>query len=580
MSNIKPFIQRLIAIGISLSFFMVPNQAFPSITKNTAPNVFTPKSATQKSQKNITTITSNTACRPMKWRTVGKSRTKAQPTPNQAMNACLCCIIKHAPRDLGALTLEKAGEISTHCKEKKGYCNNDIMDTIRTTYNIEIRKGIQNNAAIIQEIVKSNVALQFVNIEKQFLDKSGDLTIDGVQQLMKQLQYSTDTTDALKARIHGATFKVTNLGKAEGGAQTLQLFMIDVVKQGNEVDHFILKGMKKPFEEVENLQIVKQSPLVKYFITPGQTSHQPADQPAIASDELNIVYATPSGGERYISLINMASGQAIKKIINSYIQNPNKENIDVANEALFALGKAIAIIHRDNQRSTDKSIVDKAIKSIHRQNQYTKEKSIASKAVTTIHRQNDKSIMGKTIVHGDFHPENAFYDPKTKRVTIIDNESFALSIPPYHQKLDPAVDIMKFYGTLVASFNPSHNYLQKAKQSQKQGEALLHLDIIQPFVEGYLSIFTGDEKKEAYNKLQKIMTSQGTIKSFLQNDKTILNPVKLTLSQKQYMPMVFDNIKKKLNMPSGNPAPSGPQPSGKSSSLPPHRPKTPLAIKG
>lgn len=368
--------------------------------------------------------------------------------------------------------------------------------------------GAENKSspiAYIKKILSNNVAIQFVPMEQQYLDKNFNLIApQGVHELLSRTYQSPDSPQGIQEKLK-PLFQDPTLIKikssSEGGSKTAQLFLIFL---GEELK-FILKGMKNPFEEVNNLRIIEESPLKKYFPENSPSSQNPYT-PLIVMDAHNIMYAAPRGQSRYVSLIHAAQGKPVKKIIESYIQDHTQENIDVAKEALKKLGGAISTIHQENQA-------------------------------------NAQQVMGNTFTHGDFHPDNVFYNPKNKKITFIDNETFAHSIK---KRQDPTVDIMKFYGTLVASFNSIHNYLSQAK---KKGISidLFYKDIVQSFVDGYINAYPPMKQQEVFHKLKTVMTKQGALETFQKNKISTFNPVKLQASQDKYMKKIFEDVEKEMN---------------------------------
>jgi hypothetical protein len=134
------------------------------------------------------------------------------------------------------------------------------------------------------------------------------------------------------------------------------------------------------------------------------------------------------------------------------------------------------------------------------------------------------AIFGKTFVHGDMHPYNLFYDDKNDRIIFIDNESFALSITT---PKDPSIDIMKFFGRLVASsLSSKHAYIKKNTSKDDFYE-----NIVKPFVLGYLDAYPSVYRQKVFEKLYQIMTEQGALKTYWDNEKTILSPTELMASR-------------------------------------------------
>lgn len=432
-------------------------------------------------------IKSSTSCNPMNWR-------------GNKVNSCMCCVIKHAPYEwLTNEAIQTTKNITQSCNT---YCNNSV--TLKTKDQLGL---IEDTPATIlfKTILKNKTAMEYVNmtdpVDKSSLNQlsNGNLTENGVLELLRKVKLSGNTPDTLKKILLESNLTAHEI-KDEGGAQTLQLFLLRDSATGTP--RFILKGLKKSLQEIENIETIRKSPL-------GELTYDPAKPPqnglpALALDVHNFTYKDRHGAPHDMALINCAPGKDIRKFILDWSMSKEKfpkEKI-MAEKAAYRLGNNIGYIHK----------------------KFNQEPSV---------------VMGKTYTHGDMHPHNIFYDPENDRIIFIDNESFATSI---RNPKNPSVDIMKFYGRLVATnFNPKHQYRKNIPGIE------YYQTLIKPFIVGYMDGYAGNDialRREVLLKLKEIMTNQSAFRAWLNNNKTIMNPIELYHNQQKYAKPLFDEIKK------------------------------------
>ncbi len=354
---------------------------------------------------------------------------------------------------------------------------------------------------IVKAILKEKAGLQFIDLsdlKSDSIASNGNLTEKGVEILLARSGL-------------GVGYTVKALGG--GGANTLQLFL--VMEKGSV--KYILKGLKKAFEEVQNLEIIRKSILGNLIMDPAKTPVKGI--PVLAMDEQNLTYLDLKGVEHHVSVINAASGKAISDLIFAWTKpeggkTPASE--DMVSKALYRMGNNIGIIHKQFMQPVG-------------------------------------SVTGKTYVHGDMHPYNVFYDDKNDRIIFIDNESFAISI---QSPRDISVDLMKFYGRLVAT-----NYKERHAYRPKGGEIsekLFYDVVVKPFVVGYIDAYgkEGDPKaskirQDIFKRLYEVISNQGALKTYFDNVKTDLSPTELYKSQQLYAKPMFTEIAKEKGFDMG-----------------------------
>lgn len=98
----------------------------------------------------------------------------------------------------------------------------------------------------------------------------------------------------------------------------------------------------------------------------------------------------------------------------------------------------------------------------------------------------------KTVIHGDYHSENIFFDPKGDRIYLIDNADLGKSILN-PQGVDFRSDIKDFVA--YVSEQETEDSLEVIKQ------------LYESFVEGYVSVFPASRQTEVKRELQLLVTS-------------------------------------------------------------------------
>lgn len=227
-------------------------------------------------------------------------------------------------------------------------------------------------------------------------------------------------------RGEGERLLITPLGSSAKGLFSGQLFSIKYdafyvdksIKTPGKIYRplYILKETKKGITEIENLYRIWTSPLGSdKFPTQkkimGLGDKESSGIARLAFDDLH--FKVKNGHcTRYFSLLQYAPGQSI----NSYLDDFGKVSTDHLGSGQYFI-----------QLSLMKKIFYRI-----------------GFAVSKLHQKyaEDNSGLDKTFTHGDLHSENIFYDEASDTVTLIDNETFALSLA--HKK-SGVNDLVEFY---------------------------------------------------------------------------------------------------------------------------------------
>lgn len=162
-------------------------------------------------------------------------------------------------------------------------------------------------------------------------------------------------------------------------------------------------------ERLEEIQVALQN---KKFNAKGL--------PRIASVEKSFKLRLRNDLTQYITILHPASGLNYEDILNYYSKAQD------AQEAFHHLGKSLAAFHL---RFMDPTTL------------YDKDRDLADPKTTPFDRYIDRLRFYKTIPHNDLAFNNVFFHFRTKRVTLIDTETMALSL---HKKASIHRDLEAF----------------------------------------------------------------------------------------------------------------------------------------
>lgn len=219
-------------------------------------------------------------------------------------------------------------------------------------------------------------------------------------------------------------FKAKALGESQKGVHSGQLFSISYnqaclgISQHSWRPLYILKETKKGISEIRNLYEVHSSILgqektpTKDFLGGALPAHLEA---RISFEDVHFMLRT-AGHARYFSLLQTARGRSLHSILEDFgtsTQTLGLEEIE-AGEAyrnmqyiFYRIGFATSKLHQKYAQ----------------------------------HKIKDRTIMGKTYIHGDFHAQNIFYDIESGDVTLIDNETFSMSLVHRTSGVNDIVDL-------------------------------------------------------------------------------------------------------------------------------------------
>jgi hypothetical protein len=191
----------------------------------------------------------------------------------------------------------------------------------------------------------------------------------------------------------------------------------------------------------------------------------------VAFDDLHFKLKT-NGKTRYFSLLQTAPGKSLNKHIRDFGTIAQKADFD-DKEFAVALSKIKHIFYR----------IGYAMSELHQRYADPTDKR--------------EGPLKRTLVHGDLHSENVFYDELTDKVTLIDNETFALSIKRPSLGVD---DILECY-LLHTMKTIAHAATSQLTNNLEFGidDSLWH-ELWRALFDGYLSAF-GDLSRADFELL-------------------------------------------------------------------------------
>jgi hypothetical protein len=228
----------------------------------------------------------------------------------------------------------------------------------------------------------------------------------------------------LKKKPDGSCLKIKKLGGQVKGVHTGQLFAIlydqsclraDLEGESVYKPLYILKESTKGFSELNNLFKVRKSPVGDKYIATEKIVY--SQMPPKVDDEAKISFEdvhfkiSLHHKSRYYSLLQTALGKSFQQHLVSFAESINEANDKATYEKIvirmkhmfYRIGFSLSKLHQ---------------------------------------RYNDgTSLFGKTYTHGDLHAQNLFYDEVTDEVTLIDNETFSMSLKRLNSGINDIVDL-------------------------------------------------------------------------------------------------------------------------------------------
>ncbi|MCA9507760.1 MAG: hypothetical protein KC505_04980, partial [Myxococcales bacterium] len=255
------------------------------------------------------------------------------------------------------------------------------------------------------------------------LEIIGELLKNKYLDLPSPLMDMDNIDSCLKVRALSASLK---------GVHSGQLFSISYNQAclvGGEIiwrPLYILKETTKGPAEIKNLFRVKQSILGEKRISTKQLlqesySSKNNSEALISFDDMHFSITNKSQ-TRYFSLLQTAKGRSLHSILvefGNHIEMLDTTQIENSpayrnmQHMFYRIGFATSKLHQKFSQ----------------------------------HSLEDHGIMGKTLIHGDFHAQNIFYATENGDVTLIDNETYAMSLKHKSSGINDVIDLYLLHST-------------------------------------------------------------------------------------------------------------------------------------
>lgn len=406
-------------------------------------------------------------------------------------NTCICAILKSAQSVFrGDKTASSVIQKATSSLK----CTDAIVQKLRTGFK-ETGKSEETLKKFIQFLFDKYVVIKSVTPKKVLFDKSGNFTVASLKNFLEQAYKEKKLPEAFRS-VECLDSKDLVEEKAGAPWSTGQLFLVKSDCVIGKKSSFIVKEMKEhPVDEVYRLARAENYTLLEPLIFPNKLEHYP--QLIFPIAYLSYVH---NFKKHQLSLLDMAPGVQLSSFVKKFKNSPDDPKlIDEIKQAYYDLGLSMANFYKKYMEKTK------------------------------------KVLLGKTIVHGDLHYGNIFYDAKTRLIVLIDNERIAKSIGnPTDIAEDLAFLLIKsLYVTKWTTQDFFKNFPFKKWYSI----------VLSSFIEGFVSTYDQSERLDIFNEVKKrlvnFVDSEKGINWY--TDKTIIG-----VALGDYMKPVFQKIKGKL----------------------------------
>lgn len=354
---------------------------------------------------------------------------------NELSNACKCCLFKRVPQ-MGSGPGQKTAEaVVAECINEE-YCTQELINSLQTsTESTDLKTALY-------QLYNTSIVIKKMSKDRITFDAQGNLTEQGAKTLLEKAFKEGKLFDQNFKSV--TCIKIQDISAEKKGLHTLQLFLIN--SNCLKPQSYILKEMADKYTETRKLANFFGLKQLDDIIWPRYSK----DYPALA-----IPFAFLQYNNHYLSLALKAEGVELEKFVVNYFLNPSPENKQKVKQAYFDVGYVLSKFHQRFMK-------------------------------------NKNDILGLTVVHGDLHHRNIFYDTTTRRVILIDNE---LMPDSFEKPQSPMRDIAYLI------FSPNHpSLIPKSIATKVKAGSWIQL-IIAPFLKGYISAYSKKDWPLLFNKL-------------------------------------------------------------------------------
>ncbi|MBY0109557.1 MAG: hypothetical protein K2X90_00375 [Candidatus Babeliaceae bacterium] len=368
---------------------------------------------------------------------------------NQIEPACACCMVQESDK----ITDTKiSGQKIIHICLNKKECTEDAILSLRSSEGYSDKPDDDFVAAVYDKykIIKR------VHVSPQETYR-GKFFEEGLRSFLARAYRTGKIVDS--AFEHVEELEIRNLhpmGKKseEGGMATKQLFLVKNLRTGYE---YIIKDLAKGKHEAFNVALAARYNPLKKYSAPANVP----DFPVLALPVATLEYYRWRR-KHIITITPKASGSDLYSYMNAYKDNPSDSNKMRLQKAYIASAKTLANFHKAFMKNPQR-------------------------------RSDSSSLLGLTLVHGDLHPKNIFYDDVSDRVYWIDLDRLGKSIL---RPVSPAIDLG--YILLFPFFGFPWNLIFETNiRTKKIDIPQWFNDFYKPFIRAYITAFGSETARYA-----------------------------------------------------------------------------------
>jgi len=395
-------------------------------------------------------------------------------------DACQCCLLYAA----GTADTESADTMVNNCISSQ-HCSKEHIKALKKELQLP---ESASQKQLLEKLTQRGLAVKKMKLDDSFFGANGTFTDTTLPRFLARAFEEKKITNADFSKE--ACLKAKNLG-TQGGYNTLQLFLVTSTCQPKEASMYIIKEARHGLDEAVKLATVGAFEQFKDIIAPKVKAGMPTLALPLA------YFSYPKNNTiHYIAAMPAAKGKDLATLIHKFRQDQTKQNRELLNRAFMILGKETANFHK-------RFMVPEQGKQL-----------------------------GKTIVHGDFHVFNLFFDEIGGHFTWIDNETIALTLK---SRTSPSVDIVKLF---FMPFSTNTDFQQFRDLIAGIGLETWFDIALKNFVTGYKDAFEKNNQKKVLQELKKIFNDPFTIQ-WVDFDKTQLKELR-----EKYINPIFDTLSK------------------------------------
>ncbi len=288
-------------------------------------------------------------------------------------NRCKCNLIRHA------WGIIQNKETATELLEKltnRGDCDSKSIHELLKVSEDELKQPHHEERlkkAIIN-LYQHSLLIDPTDVVGITFDANGHMNENGLKELIKRAYAEGFLKDPAFADMSCLSAK-NIIG--EKGLTTEQLFLVQSKCAGGA--DFIVKDMRVGEDEAIRLTTYSQNPALEKI----------KGKPGFPEFIFPFAYLQYDYNDdiHVLSFMKRAQGEALVKFMEDYSKNPSKENEARVKQAYYQIGKTMGMFYRE-----------------------------------FMEKSSPQEGLGRTILHGDLHQKNIFFNPANNKVTLIDNE--------------------------------------------------------------------------------------------------------------------------------------------------------------